>query len=167
MQTTYNQRPDEAVAGLPVGHCDFDSRYNAEASAGMPFGCVVRQGTLDDAALILTTSGQVLTAGVGVVVRDSFDPDTQLDASGYLKPTQRFRVVRRGRIWMPAEKAIAITASVFVRTDGMAGSELAGDVRDDADTNGADDCSHFMRFVSSVGAAGLVLVEVDFTNRAA
>lgn len=163
-QTTYNVQHTAAVAGLPVGNCDFASYFNEEASAGLAFGSVVRQGTADDGALELDTLTQAALTGVGVVVRDHFDPN-QLTSGGLVAPDSRFRVVRRGQIWMLAEEAITILDPVFVRCTGMAGDEVAGDVRDDIDTDGCDDCSHFARFVTSVGAAGLVLVEWDFTSR--
>lgn len=69
-------------------------------------------------------------------------------------------VIRRGRLWVLAENAVARWTHPFVRyAAGPGGTEL-GSFRSNADTASAAELEHAI-FLTDAGAGELVLVEID------
>jgi hypothetical protein len=142
---------------------DCRSYVNEEASAEIPFGVMVAQGTGDDGCLKLAATSDKL---IGIVVHShSYQKDNELGSTG-LKPTVVLSVLTRGKIWVPVEEAVTPASDVLVRAVA-GGSEVAGAFRDTADSTDCIDISSWARYLTSTTAAGRALLEFDVTNRGA
>lgn len=189
MQTSVSTDFDRAVAGLlaDLGTAesgDILSYTSEEATAGIPFGICVAQGTADDGAKLVATTADVL---IGIAVYGNHFATT-VDGSPELIPADgityadpaimpevTFGVMRRGRIWVRTEEAVAPGDPVRVRgvvTSNDTGylaanAEQKGAFRKTADdTTDTTDISAFARWCSTAGAGELALLEADFTNAA-
>lgn len=69
-------------------------------------------------------------------------------------------VIRRGRVWVLAESAVARWTHPFVRYAAGAGGTELGSFRANADTASAAELTHAI-FLTDAGAGELVLVEID------
>src|SRR5436189_6470944 len=105
-QTTVEDRMTIAFAGMLADSTrtkDVLSKTGEEASAEVPFGVMVAQGTEDDGVLLLATTGDDL---VGVVIHaDEYLKDLQLGDTG-LKPNVTMGVLNKGRIYVTPEDAV-------------------------------------------------------------
>ena len=72
---------------------------------------------------------------------------------------EEITVLRKGRIWVYVETAVAVNDDVFLRHT-VNGALLAGDFRTDADTARADQITN-ARFITATTAAGLAMVEIN------
>lgn len=165
-QTTHTVAQSVAFAGM-LGDSSLikqgDSYVNGEASAEIPFGVVVKQGTLDNEAVKLTSTADVL---LGVVLHShSYAKPEEVGDIG-IKPNVQMTVLSQGRMWVQVEEAVTPASNVLVRAVAT-GDEVAGAFRDTADASDCIDISGFARYLTSAGAAGLALVEFDFRNRSA
>lgn len=162
MQTTYSQRPAQAVAGMlgDLGPWDIFSSVNQESSAAIPFGVVVKFGTLERTSKLLAAADDMLQ---GIVIRRHwYDRVLELDADvDGVKAGVRIDVLRRGRIWVPTATAAALTAAIHTR---YAGTGTKGAVRNAAVTDETIDISHIAKVVSPASGSGLVELDVNFIN---
>jgi hypothetical protein len=161
--TSVQQSTAGVFAGmLADGHpTEFDSFVSEEASAEIPFGVMVKQGTADNGALKLTATSNKL---VGLVVHThGYAKDNELGSTG-LKPKTTLKVLTKGRAWVKVEEAVTPSSAVKVRAVAS-GGEVAGAFRDTADSTDCIDCSAFMRYVTSAAADGFAMVDIDMSGR--
>lgn len=161
--TSVKQAIGAAIAGMLADTklVEIDSFVSEEASAEIPFGVMVKQGTADNGALKLTATSNKL---VGLVVHDhSYAKDTELGSTG-LKPKTTLRVMTKGRAWVTVEEAVTPASAVKVRAVA-GGSEVAGAFRDTADSTDCIDISAFARYLTTAGAGELALLDLDMSGR--
>lgn len=164
-QTSVSLAMTAAFAGMQVDakKCEILSYVSEEASAEIPFGVCVKQGTADDQCLKLTAITDKL---IGIVVHShAYQKDNEVGDTG-IKPKMMVAVAVRGEIWVPVEEAVTPASTVLVRAIAV-GGETAGAFRDTADASDLIDVSKFCRFMSSTTGAGIARLMFDFTNRAA
>jgi hypothetical protein len=171
MQDEVATAPDVGVAGdiadlNTAKNGVIDSATSEEASAEIPFGTMVIQGTADNGAKQLHTSAAVseqLLLGIAVRSHD-FAVGSELGDTG-LKPGATFGVLKKGRAWVAVEDAVAPGDPVRVRAV-VAGNEVKGAFLTAADSTDAIDISAFAKWRTSADAGDLAVVEIDMTNSA-
>lgn len=148
-----------------------ETYIQGEASAEMPFGAVIAEGTAsttvgtpDDALLMV--NGSSVVAGV-VLHSHNYDRESQVGTVG-VKPDNVLSVMRRGRVYAILEGTCTKGGQVFVRHTAGAGGSQKGAVRADADTASAVLCRglSFAETKASNGD-GLVLLNVHIDDVAA
>jgi len=170
VQTTYTTSPAIALEGqrYPTQGEDIISMVNREASAEMDFGLAVvwevPEGGTEDAGALAPDAIDEIVAGILVHSHAYAKPD-QLGDDG-VKPGEKLSVMRKGKIWVKPEDAVAPGDRLFIRAV-VAGGEREGAVRMSADSTDCIDSTGQGVFLTSAGAGELALLEVDFTNLAA
>lgn len=165
-QTSVALRMTAAYPGMiSDSHMDSNVRsyVSEEASAEIPFGVFVKQGTADEGCLLLTA---ITDKVIGVVVHSHAYAKTEELGTTGLKPKVTLGVMTRGRIWCYVEEAVTPASSVLIRAIA-AGAEKAGATRDTADASDLIDASKWARFLGTTTGAGIVEVEFDVNNRSA
>jgi hypothetical protein len=165
-QTSVSSDPAAAFPGMigDVRPKAVDSCINGEASAEIPFGHAVIQGTLDNEALLpaLGTDGIKL---LGIVLHShAYNKDNELGTTG-LKPEIAMSVLAAGRVWVPIDENVTPASAVRVRhTTASLGK---GSFRASASAGATFDISKFARWVGThLAATGYGLLEIDVTGRA-
>lgn len=132
-QTAYSVNAADAFAGLldmNFQNADILSRFNEEATK-TGYGLMVRQGTLAVEALRISAAGQT-PLGVGVHAHTEkakgTGTATEAEANG-----GKLDVLRKGRIWVVTEEAIAIGNDVYFRHTAKGGNTTLGAFRTDRD----------------------------------
>jgi hypothetical protein len=149
-----------------------DSYIQGEASAEIPFGVVVAEGTAStqegtpDKA-ILMVNGSSVVAGV-LLHAHNYDRESQLGSTG-VKPTNLISVMKRGQVYALLEGTCTKGGQVFVRhTANGAGKLQKGAVRADADTATAVLCRGLsFAETKATNGDGLVLLNVHIDDVAA
>lgn len=162
-QTSVLDQHAVAFAGMLVSsqNNDVQSYVSEEASAEIPFGVMVKQGTADDQTLLISAQADV---PVGIVVHShAYAKDEELGSTG-LKPEVEISVLKRGVIWVTVEEAVT-PASVVRYRAVVSGVEVAGAFRDTADSTDTIACTTFARYLTSADADGLAQLEIDMTGR--
>lgn len=160
--TDYSLTMTPSIAGqlADLGISDIRSFVQAEASAEIPFGYAVVQGTLAADALLPSSSDDVF---VGIVAHsNAYDPDNDLGTTG-IKPDCELNVVNKGRVWVVVGEAVAVNDRGYVSYD--ANSATPGRIMKADVTDETLDTSAQIRFLSAADAAGdLALAEIDCMN---
>jgi hypothetical protein len=176
MGQTSLQTPPELIAGMVTDlgtelAGDIISVRSAEASATCFFGACVGWSTAERLVINLAT-GQAVRKLAGIVawhkfVKRSFDGDiAESDGNGYL-PDVMFDLVRRGRITVFCEGAVAMGDAVHVRIDGTNGTtKLVGQFLTAKDTTHTLDVTPFCSWVGATSGAGIAELDVNFINAA-
>lgn len=163
VQTTVENAPARAIAGMwGDGPSRYRESFTRFAETALNPGLVVIKGTgaqqvkkpsattdLDANAL------SAVNAGAGVLLHEHRGT---AGAAALFEANDAVNVVRKGPVWMITETALAAGARPFVRCVA-AGAEVAGALRNDADTADAVQVS-WLVVREAVSEAGLVLVEV-------
>lgn len=158
-QTEISNTMSAGYAGMLVGsNHDIDSGFSEEASAEIPFGVGVARGTADDGVKLPGAS----TDSVRGVVSHShaYDKTRELGDTG-LKPKTQINVVRRGKIRVIVEEAVAPGDRAYVR---YAGSGQKGAWRKTEVAGETLDCTAEASFITTTAINGVAILEVDFTN---
>lgn len=168
-QTTYNTVPSVAGLGM-VDQCSDEDKISRIASAAMPYGVFVFQGTAPAAtglspgkvsSIVDAKADMVGVLGVSVYEagRSPYTaPAVAYDSGGAdYAAGDDVAILRRGRVWMWTENAATQGNPVYVRCTAASGKPN-GQVRDGTATNFVAHGTAV--FMSSTTAAGLVLVEV-------
>lgn len=155
-----------AYAGM-ISDASRDSNLRSytseEASAEIPFGVFVGQGTNDNGMLLLAATSDGV---VGLLVNSqAFARDVEVGDTG-LKPKMTAQVMTRGRAYAWVEEAVTPASLPLIRCIAV-GSEKAGALRDTADASDCVNASSWMRFLGTTTGAGFVEVEFDVANRGA
>lgn len=151
-----------AVAGYAgqladSSHNDVVTMVSEEASAEIPMGACVMQGTADDQAKLPTSAAAVM---VGVVLHShQYSKDVELGTTG-LKPKACLNILRRGRCFVYSETAVVKGLAAFVRHTAEAPDLQTGLFRADLDTDKAVKV-YGIRWAETSSGAGLKLVDVD------
>lgn len=168
---------DSVSATLPVGFPGMrsssrlghvSSMINDEASAEIPFGVCVAQGSTDRSALKLAAVTDDL---VGIVMfRQGYADTIELGTTG-LMPGVTMEVLDEGECWVIVEDDVTPASAVYTRAV-VAGAEIAGAFRDTTDASDLIDVSAFCRFVSTStlaadGTTKIAKLRFNFTMRAA
>jgi hypothetical protein len=174
-QLAYTQDPAVALPGMLAGPFEDNDVRTAIASVLIQYGLGVAY-TASGAANENPPGAKIPTVGatevtdtlfLGISVRDpSRDRLTvgALISTGYAID-EPFPYLRKGRIWVLAEKAVAFGDPVFCRVTA-GGAEVAGAFRDDADTADAFEIPGAQWFTPTTGA-GLAIIELKPTQWAA
>ncbi len=160
MQLVHNTIPEIGREGAiaDASSRDILSRL-VEASAGLKPGRVVTKGTATRQVRVPVLTGEV-TGGVvmGISVYDAGrEPG---GTNGEYEQYEVVPVLRRGRVWMLAEDAVAEGGAVFVRFTS-AGAEEDGRVRSDADGGDAVALPGAVYRSTTTTTDQLVLVEIN------
>lgn len=159
MQTSYSNLAPEALLGLMSE--DF-TRYvdtvipQSAVKIGKLLTADKTAGKVRNAAKLPAVSGDVNIPGAMGIV-----PWDQSREGGVDWPTLRpTPVMRRGRIWVRAEGAIARWTHPYVRYAAGAGGTELGSFRGDADTATAAACTSIIA-LTDAAAGELVFVEIS------
>ena len=161
-QTSISTSLTIAFAGMLAdsGPNDIITRHNSEASAEMPFGVGVKQGVADAAALLPAAQADDI---IGVVLHShAYAKPTELGDDG-LKPEAVMSLLRRGRVYVQVEEAVAPGDRGFCRRTAGAGEQL-GAWRASADSTDCVDCTKQTVFLTTASASGFAVMECDFLN---
>lgn len=166
-QTSVASDPAAAFPGMlgDVRPKAVDSCINGEASAEIPFGFAVIQGTLDNEALLPAAAADGLKL-LGIVLHSHhYNKDNELGTTG-LKPEVAMSVLAAGRVWVPIDENVTPASAVRVRH--TATSLGKGSFRASAVANATFDISKFARWIGThLAATGYGLLEIDVTSRGA
>lgn len=142
---------------------DVRSYANAEASAEIPFGTMVKHdGTSETKAVKLTaTTDKPIFCGI-VTHSHAYARPQEVGDTG-LKPKTTLGCMWKGTIWVPVEDAVDPSKKVYCRAVAT-GDEQAGAFRGSADGSDTIDCSNFARWVSATTGAGVAQLKFDLDN---
>ncbi len=163
-QTSYEYYQSVPFAGVLYdleSDEDIRSYTNQEATAAMPFGIAVAQGSDDNGCILMVdTNSKIL----GITVHNhAFDP--------YFLPTTPAKagiaaqgmasVLRKGRIWAIAEVAVAPQDDVFARyTVAAAPKDQLGGLGNSADTSTAKQIAQ-AKWLSTAAAGAVAQVDIN------
>lgn len=134
-----------------------ESMINSEASAEIAFGTPVKQGTLDNTALKIASTSDVITGITHHSHASKFGPGPDVGTTGVV-PKGVLNVLRHGRLYVLSDAAVAADARAHYNTttDRWRSAAVGGQTID---------CTGQAIFRTSATAAGqLVVLEVDFRN---
>ncbi len=159
-----------AFAGMLADNTntETDSYVNEEASDEMAFGTLVKEGAVQNGALILDTPATDITKLAGIVRHQhAYAKDTELGTIG-LKPKTTLGILKRGKIYVTVDAAVTPLSAVRVYADTNAGAVGAasgpGTFCTIAVANHTINCSKFMKFRGTTTGAGVVELAVDMTG---
>lgn len=139
-----------------------ESYVQGEASASIPFGVVVVQGTEGadgsaDKAILPVDANSV---PVGIVLHShTYDPRRQLDTTGILIK-EMMSVLKKGRCRVYVEGTVVKGAYLYARYTASGGNTQKGALRADGDTSKALACRGIIA-AESITGAGIIQVDVD------
>lgn len=149
--------------GLPgqvadIGPSDIVTRINAGAAA-QGFGVFVTAGPVQGQALPPALAVDITGIGaLGVVVRSHTQPRTE----GY-QPTDPMPVMKKGRIWVTVEDAVAAEAAAFVRFVIGVPGQVLGAFRSNVDGGNAAALPNAKFVTTQAVAGGLALLDLNIT----
>lgn len=163
--TDYSTTMTPSIAGqlADLGVADIRSFVNSEASAEIPFGFAVVQGTGEKDALLPSVSGNVF---VGILVHShAYDPENDLGNDG-VKADRELNIMNKGRVWVVVGETVAVgDRGYVVYATPVSGEQVPGQIMK---TNTADvtlNTGAQIRFLTAAtGAGSLALAEIDCMN---
>jgi hypothetical protein len=134
-----------------------ETGFSEEASADMPWGSVLANGSADTGCLLPAAETDLLK---GVLLHAHSYAAEQLadDASGVL-PDQLLNVMRQGRCYVTCEGAVTDGAGAYVR---YAGSGEKGAVLATHTPGETIDARQWITFRSTTSGSGICEIEVKF-----
>lgn len=129
-QLSYAEAPAAGQPGLPYDMQDADI-VSWICDEDVPFGMWVAE-TVEGHCELPDSSAEITGNAGGIALRDS----SRASGEGY-KAGEPVRVMRRGRVWVGNEEALAKGDTLFVRFAAGAGGSQKGALRNDADTASA------------------------------
>jgi hypothetical protein len=136
------------------------TRFNEEASAEIPFGSGVIQGSGADGALLPVDEN---SAVLGIALHSHAYHEDDLGDDG-LVADATFTVLTQGRVYVQVEDAVVPGDRGWCRAV-TAGAEVAGAWRGTDDGTDTIDCTKQTKFVTAASAAGFAVLEVNFMNK--
>ena len=139
-------------------NAEVESRVNEEASAEIPFGRMVKEGTADkeNGALLMAAQADI-PAGI-VVHSHRYSKDAELGSTG-LKPNVTMSILRRGVIAVKVTEAVTTASPVKY-------NEAGGTFGDSAVANETVDISSFARYMRDGAINEVIPLEIDMRARA-
>lgn len=156
--TDYSIDHGAAIEGAVVDN-QLSNKISRLAEVAIGFGRFVRRGTqLDRECALPTVTGNISAdALLGVAVRVQ---DHQANASDVLQYEigRDVGIMRSGSIWVFSETSFIAGNTPFIVHTGAG----AGRIRSDADGGNATDATGLLHVMSTIAAAGLVQISVNF-----
>jgi hypothetical protein len=157
-QTSVSNAPNAALqAGQVADLCplnDVMSYVSAEASAEIPFGRMLVQGTGDKDAKLMAAQADAM---IGIsVFSQAYNRDNEIGATG-VKPKMTLGVMTRGRIWVQVTADVTPASVVRVHKTG-------GTFQDDSSAGNTVVLKN-ARYLTTTLANGLALLEFDILGR--
>lgn len=167
-QTTVTSNPQTAYEGMIDGDQFFSSvviTKIANPSAGISAGRGLTYVSGSDTKTDLPAASTDITdvtkfQGVSVYAPSITGAWPLPSTTGIYQQGQLVNILRRGRIWVYAEEAVAITDTVYCRYSSNGGNTILGRFGNTSDSSHAA-AVPTARFVTSTTAAGLVLLEIN------
>lgn len=157
-QTSYAIQAARAFEGLLADADEMNrssiSLANEEAAA-VGYGRGVKFGTLPEEQFELPDATGFEFAGVLVHSQAREDVEAIGPVEG-----ENAELLRRGRIWVPVEEAVAVEDDVYLRHTTN-GGDTPGGWRTDADTANADRITQ-AKWITETAAAGLAILEINY-----
>ena len=163
VQTTYLADVPVAYAGMLYdnGPNDVFSMINKEATAEIPFGVAVAfEGSTRDAGILSIDA--TTDKACGIVLHSHMYSTLDVGTTG-LKPGAVMNILRKGRVWVTAEMAVAPGDRLFIRAV-VTGAEVEGALANAADSTDMIDSTNQGVWLTTAAIGGLAVLEVDFTN---
>lgn len=163
VQTSFTVDKTRAYAGMlaDASHCDTITKI---ATSAVPFGYgVVKRASPADGveqAGVPTATADVTARPRGVAVKDESRKGPQSGNVGGYEIGDPMTLLKKGKIWVPVEGAVAQDGSAFCRFADGAGGTAEGAWRADADTATAVAFPTAV-FRTATGAAGFAILEVN------
>lgn len=153
MQTSYSLYMAAAFPGMlaDMFHADFVSKVSAE---DIPFGRLLSRGTGDDVVKLPASAGDITGGAIGISVHTHKEPVAGV-AQYVAKET--IPVLKKGRIWVQVEDAVADGGDVHVRY--VAGTGVVGGFLGAAVSSETAILPN-AKYVTSASAGGLAVVEI-------
>lgn len=152
-QLDYNDLSAAVKGGLAdIAHHDIVGRF---AAADIKFGLGLAATSVAGQCAVPTATGFIFE---GISVQTN-KPTSNATGEALYETGEEISVLKKGRIWVYVETAVAVNDNVFLRHTVNA-ALLAGDFRTDADTARADQIAN-ARFVTATTAAGLAQIEIN------
>ena len=114
--TDYSLTMTPAIAGqlADLAQADIRSFVTSEASAEIPFGFAVVQGSGEKDALLPAAGSDVF---VGVLVHShAYDPENDLGTTG-VKADRELNIMNKGRVWVVVGETVAVNDRGYVVYD--------------------------------------------------
>ena len=160
--TDYSLAMTPSIAGqlADMAQADIRSFVNSEASAEIPFGFAVVQGSGEKDALLPSTSDDVC---VGVVVHShAYDPENDLGTTG-VKADRELNVINKGRVWVVVGEAVEVGDRGYVSY--ASGTATPGKIMKTDTTDATLDTASQIRFLTAQATPGeLAEAEIDMMN---
>ena len=123
------------------------------------YGLVVARGTnFQDLRLLRSSTAPIV--GASMHQHMPVSAFKTADRAGY-PPKSEVSVLKRGKIWMPSETAVALTDTLYARFEATAVGTVLGKIRNTNDGGAARDISASFKPKTARSDAGLVLVQVN------
>ena len=155
-QTSVSASLTAAKAGLVADGAVVQDKISKVAEEELAVGVVVVAGTDNEQAALPSAAAEITAAthtAWGVTAYRAGKEPTDAYAAEDMPV-----VLRKGRIWMVVEDAVAANTHPYVRFAAGTGTQL-GALRSDADTATAEEATWLKTLTASAGA-GIILVEV-------
>lgn len=156
-QTTVAAHPDYGMPGQlatlrSAADAKVDTYLNEEASAAIPFGSVVKAGTLENRAKIPSAQADLLVgiACFGHSFARSFQAGQGEISSLGILPGTHFGVVREGVVWVMPEDDVTPGLEVHVRVTAN-GPKVPGNIGTGEDTTKTVDITAFAQWETAGG----------------
>jgi hypothetical protein len=163
VQTSFSVDKVRAYAGMIADAGDKDTG-NKIATSAVPFGCgVVKRAAPADTVEqcgVPTATADVTARPRGIAVKDESRRGPQSGFPGGYELGDSVTYVKRGRVWVAVEGAVAQDSSAFCRFAAGGGGTVLGAWRADADTATAVAFPTAV-FRTSTTGAGFAIVEVN------
>lgn len=158
-QTSYSNTIPIGFAGQ-LGDLDqakyVRSHTNAEASAEMPFGIAVAQGSSDSACILLADADAKF---IGVTIHSDVYSARDMGTTG-VKPKNMMNVLTKGTCYVVVEESVSVGDVPYVRYTASGGNTQKGAFRKSDDTSKAMPL-YGSRYLTSAAGGGIALVEID------
>jgi hypothetical protein len=177
VQTTYSNFPAVAFAGqlATMEDTDIITGFNEDTS-DMPFGIAVSykaSPTYNTDMTLPVTSGGAKVAGILIHShaheRQYSLPDGTLAgdlAAGGLVPGAKLDILRRGRVWVITQQAVAVGDRLFVCFSAGTVYTAAGQLGNADESSNTLDCTRLGQWVTAqTTPGGLALLDVNFVAR--
>ncbi len=132
-QTSYSNDPAIGFAGMraDTSAASVSSLLNEEASANLPFGIFVKNGTTDRTCKLPSASTDIVA---GLTVASADVDSASLATNGAIAPDDIANVAKKGRFYVLPEQSVTKGDAVYMRytVDGSDSLLAPGRVRKDA-----------------------------------
>lgn len=164
IQTSFDIEPPIGYAGQlgATSAPNIMSLKNVD-SVSIPFGYAVifdRAAPASDYSATLPAAETDIVAGI-VIRSHAYEHDDGLDSTG-VEAGHFMNVLRKGRVLVVAEDAVAVGDPLWVRCTAGGAGEVVGGLTNADDGTETIDCSAYGKWLTSASAGELAWLEVNF-----